>query len=69
MKTNYSISRAPSGIFYLWCYDSRGKGQKISTGCRLKSGAKAFAVRLERGKSLPNRKGTSELLRNSKMSI
>jgi site-specific recombinase XerD len=49
MKTNYSISRAPSGIFYLWYYDFRGKRQKISTACRTKAEAKEFAIRFMRG--------------------
>ena len=49
MKTNYSISRAPSGIFYLWYYDRQGKRQKLSTGRRLKAEAKEFAVKFLRG--------------------
>ena len=40
MKTNCSISHAPSGIFYVWYYDREGMRQKISTGRRLKAGAK-----------------------------
>ena len=37
---NLGTNRAPSGIFYLWYCDREGKRQKISTGRRLKAGAK-----------------------------
>lgn len=36
------LSKSPSGIYYLWFRNERGKRQKISTRCRLKTDALGF---------------------------
>ncbi|MBM4400404.1 MAG: site-specific integrase [Crenarchaeota archaeon] len=36
------LSKAPSGIYYLWFRNERGKRQKVSTRCRRKSDALRF---------------------------